>query len=72
MIDWCVFVQDRLWRAHGAAGCPAMRRMWLSKIRAYLRQQGVNHDEFSDPDAGVRPGDGADIVLLRGNGRVTS
>jgi len=65
MIDWCVFVQDRLWRAHEAAGCPAMRRMWSSKIRAYLRKQGVNHDEISNGNSVVLPDNGADIVLLR-------
>jgi hypothetical protein len=64
MIDWCVFVQDRLWRAHDAAGCPAMRRMWLSKIRAYLRKQGVNHDEIHNGNSGVCPGNGADLVFL--------
>ena len=63
MTDWCVFVQDRLWRAHDAAGCPAMRRMWLSKLREYQRKQGVNYD-FSDRDAGLRHDNGADIVLL--------
>jgi ribosomal protein L20 len=64
MTDWCVFVQDRLWRAHDAAGCPAMRRMWLSKIRAYLRKQGVNYDEFSDPNSGLRRDNGAGVVLF--------
>tara|TARA_R110000824_G_scaffold400812_1_gene609410 strand:+ start:1077 stop:1295 length:219 start_codon:yes stop_codon:yes gene_type:complete len=64
MTDWCVFVQDRLWRAHDAAGCPAMRRMWLSKIRAYLRKQGVNYDEIRDGNGAFLPGDRADIILF--------
>jgi hypothetical protein len=64
MIDWCVFVQDRLWRAHDAAGCPAMQRMWLSKIREYQRKQGVNHDEVFDGNSVILPDSGADIVLL--------
>jgi ribosomal protein L20 len=41
-----------------------MRRMWLSKIRAYLRKQGVNYDEFSDPNSGLRRDNGAGVVLF--------
>jgi|TARA_R100001244_G_C5108858_1_gene120647 hypothetical protein len=64
MIDWCVFVQDRLWRAHGAAGCVDMQKMWLSKLREYQRKHGVNHDEVFDGNSVILPDNGADIVLL--------
>ena len=63
-LDWCVFVQDRLWRAHDAARCPDMKTMWAAKIRQYQRKRGVaNHDEISSRNAGLHRAGGPYILL---------
>jgi hypothetical protein len=77
MSDWCLIIQDRLWQAHDAAGCPDMRRMWLSKIRNYQRKGGADNGEILSADGRVRRADGrvrrsvgGDIVLLDRKRRV--
>jgi len=63
VFDPVVTVLDRLHAAHDAARCADMQMMWAAKIRQFQRKQGVTYD-FSDPDAGLRHDNGADIVLL--------
>ena len=69
MIDWCVFVQDRLWRAHHASDSE-YKVLWLAKIREYQRKQGVTHDEINGNGV-ILPDNGTGVVLLRGNGGLT-
>tara|TARA_R110000796_G_scaffold252498_1_gene387139 strand:- start:1837 stop:2055 length:219 start_codon:yes stop_codon:yes gene_type:complete len=67
--DWCLIIQDRLWRAHDAADSE-YKLLWINKIREYQRKQGVNYDEIRDGNGALLPGDRADIVLLHSKRRV--